>query len=233
MSKPTKKVRDKWRVKEWYSVFTPSYFGEQNVANIPCEDPKKLVGRVVETTLYDITNDFSHQSTKLYFLVVSVAGDRADTILKSPRNGRVEYRLVEPGEVIPAGGNVVTLLDVLDVYMTFFLPTSEAGKVAVGADARIILDVRRDLPIPAKVSFVSPIAQFTPKEVETRSEREKLMFRVRVRIDPELLKPFADRVKTGLPGVGYVKLNTSAQWPDWLKTPRDKGLPRPRPEDIR
>src|SRR5437667_9701380 len=83
MSKATKKVRDKWRVKEWYSVFTPSYFGEQNVANIPCEDPKKLVGRVVETTLYDITNDSSHQSTKLYFLVVSVAGDCADTILMS------------------------------------------------------------------------------------------------------------------------------------------------------
>jgi small subunit ribosomal protein S3Ae len=83
MSKATKKVRDKWRAKEWYSVFTPSYFGEQNVANIPCEDPKKLIGRVVETTLYDITSDFSHQSTKLYFLVTSIEGDRADTILKS------------------------------------------------------------------------------------------------------------------------------------------------------
>jgi small subunit ribosomal protein S3Ae len=83
MSKATKKVRDKWRAKEWYAVYTPSYFGEQNVANIPCEDPKKLIGRVVETTLYDITSDFSHQSTKLYFLVVSIAGDRAETILKS------------------------------------------------------------------------------------------------------------------------------------------------------
>ncbi len=83
MSKATKKVRDKWRSKEWYSVYTPSYFGEQNVAVIPSEDPKKLIGRVVETTLYDITGDFSHQSTKLYFLVVSVAGDRCDTILKS------------------------------------------------------------------------------------------------------------------------------------------------------
>jgi small subunit ribosomal protein S3Ae len=82
MSKATKKVRDKWRAKEWYSVFTPSYFGEMNVANIPCEDPKKLIGRVVETTLYEITNDFSHQSTKLYFLVTSIEGDRADTILK-------------------------------------------------------------------------------------------------------------------------------------------------------
>jgi small subunit ribosomal protein S3Ae len=83
MSKATKKVRDKWRVKEWYSVYTPSYFGEMNVAQIPVEDPKKLIGRVVETTLYDITSDFAHQSTKLYFLVTSVAGDRAETILKS------------------------------------------------------------------------------------------------------------------------------------------------------
>ncbi len=83
MSKATKKVRDKWRAKEWYSVYTPSYFGEQMVATIPSEDPKKLIGRVVETTLYDITGDFSHQSTKLYFLTVSIASDRAETILKS------------------------------------------------------------------------------------------------------------------------------------------------------
>ncbi|HZD12012.1 MAG TPA: 30S ribosomal protein S3ae [Candidatus Binatus sp.] len=83
MSKAAKKIRDKWRMKEWYSVFTPSYFGEQNVSNIPSEDPKKLIGRVVETTLYEITNDFSHQSTKLYFLIVAAAKNRADTILKS------------------------------------------------------------------------------------------------------------------------------------------------------
>src|SRR5712692_861610 len=83
MSKATKKVRDKWRAKEWYSVFTPSYFGEMSVASIPVEDPKKLIGRVVETTLYEITNDFAHQSTKLYFLVVANTGDRCDTILKS------------------------------------------------------------------------------------------------------------------------------------------------------
>src|SRR6266516_3371767 len=83
MSKATKKVRDKWRAKEWYSVFTPSYFGEMSVASIPVEDPKKLIGRVVETTLYEITNDFAHQSTKLYFLVVANNGDRCDTILKS------------------------------------------------------------------------------------------------------------------------------------------------------
>ena len=60
-------------------------------------------------------------------------------------------------------------------------------------------------------------AQFMPKEVETHSEREKLMFRVKVRIDPELLKPYAERVKTGLPGVAYVRLDGNAEWPEHLK----------------
>jgi small subunit ribosomal protein S3Ae len=82
LSKATKKVRDKWRAKEWYDVYAPAYFGEKKVASIPCSDPVKVIGRVVETTLYDITNDFSHQSQKLYFLVANVKGTRADTILK-------------------------------------------------------------------------------------------------------------------------------------------------------
>lgn len=82
MSKATKRIRDKWRAKEWYDVFAPAYFGEKKVASIPCADPTRLVGRVVETTLYDITNDFSHQSQKLYFLAVNVKGTRVETILK-------------------------------------------------------------------------------------------------------------------------------------------------------
>ncbi len=82
MSKATKKVRDKWRAKEWYDVYAPAYFGEKKVASIPCSDPARVIGRVVETTLYDITNDFSHQSQKLYFLASGVKGMRADTILK-------------------------------------------------------------------------------------------------------------------------------------------------------
>ena len=83
MSKATKKVRDKWRTKEWYDVYSPPYFGERIVAGIPCETPAALMGRVVETTLYDITDDFAHQSIKLYFLVVNTKDHRAETILKS------------------------------------------------------------------------------------------------------------------------------------------------------
>jgi small subunit ribosomal protein S3Ae len=83
MSKATKKVRDKWRMKEWYDVYSPPYFGERIVAGIPCETPTAILGRVVETTLYDITDDFAHQSIKLYFLIVNTKEHRAETILKS------------------------------------------------------------------------------------------------------------------------------------------------------
>lgn len=140
-----------------------------------------------------------------------------DSQLHSPVGGRVLYRLAEPGEVLPAGGKVATVLDVTDVYMIIFLPTSQAGRVRVGSDARIILDALPDYVIPAEVSFVAAEAQFTPKSVETRSEREKLMFRIRIRIDADLLQAYRDRVKTGVPGVAYVLLDESHGWPAHLR----------------
>ncbi|BAZ92513.1 secretion protein [Thiohalobacter thiocyanaticus] len=139
-----------------------------------------------------------------------------DSRLTTPVGGRVLYRLAEPGEVLAAGGKVATVLDVTDVYMTIFLPTAQAGRVRVGSDARITLDALPDYVVPAEVSFVAAEAQFTPKSVETRSEREKLMFRVRVRINPDLLKTYRDRVKTGVPGEAYVRLDESQPWPDSL-----------------
>lgn len=140
-----------------------------------------------------------------------------DSQLKSPVGGRVLYRLAEPGEVLGAGGKVLTILEVTDVYMTIFLPTAQAGRVVVGSDARIILDAISQYVIPAKVSFVAAEAQFTPKTVETRSEREKLMFRVRIQVDPALLKTYRDRVKTGVPGEAYVRLGQEADWPASLR----------------
>ena len=142
-----------------------------------------------------------------------------DSTLKSPISGRVIYRLAEPGEVLAAGGRVLTVLDITDVYMTIFLPTDQAGRVDVGAEARIVLDALPGKVIPAGISFVAAKAQFTPKEVETRTEREKLMFRIKVKIDPELLRAHAGKVKTGLPGVAYVRLDPSAPWPTYLQNP--------------
>jgi HlyD family secretion protein len=139
--------------------------------------------------------------------------DIEDSTLTAPISGRVLYRLAEPGEVLGVGGHVLTLLDLSDVYLTLFLPTSQAGRIALGAQARIVLDVRPDVSIPAQVTFVSPQAQFTPKAVETHSEREKLMFRIKVTIPPDLLLAYAKQVKTGLPGVATVRLAPEAPWP--------------------
>jgi HlyD family secretion protein len=140
--------------------------------------------------------------------------------LKAPRDGRVLYRLAEPGEVLASGQKVLTLVDLTDVYMVLFLPEVLAGQVRLGAEARILLDAQPDLVIPARVSFVAPEAQFTPKQVETRSEREKLVFRIKARISPELLARYASWIKGGLPGVGYVRLDPTRGWPERLKSRR-------------
>lgn len=139
-----------------------------------------------------------------------------DSSLVAPREGRVQYRLAHPGEVLPAGGRVLTLLDLTDVYMTIFLPTRDAGRIFIGSEARIVLDAAPQYVIPATVTFVAAEAQFTPKEVETRSERDKLMFRVKVTIAPELLRQHLERVKSGLPGIAYVRLGDADDWPERL-----------------
>jgi len=137
-----------------------------------------------------------------------------DSTLTAPRDGRVQYRLAEPGEVLASGGRVITLLDLTDVYMTIFLPTGQIGRLLVGSEARIILDAVPQYVIPAQVSFISAEAQFTPREVETRSEREKLMFRIKVKIAPELLRQHIEKVRSGLPGEAYVLLGGGNAWPE-------------------
>lgn len=142
--------------------------------------------------------------------------DIEDSQLKAPRGGRVQYRIAEPGEVIGAGGKVLNLVDLGDVYMTFFLPEQQAGRVALGAEVRLVIDAVPQYVIPAQVSYVASVAQFTPKTVETANEREKLMFRVKARLDPELLQRHLTQVKTGIPGVAYLRLDSQVEWPEEL-----------------
>ncbi len=141
----------------------------------------------------------------------------ADATLKAPRSGRIQHRVAQPGEVLGSGGKLLTLIDLSDVYMNFFLPESTAGKLAIGAEARLVLDAAPQYVFPASVSFVASEAQFTPKTVETSIERQKLVFRVKARVAPELLQRYLERVKTGLPGVAYVRLAADAKWPNHLQ----------------
>lgn len=149
--------------------------------------------------------------------------DIDDSALLAPLEGRIQYKISEVGEVLNAGGKVLNLVDLTDVYMTFFLPEESAGKVKIGAEVRIILDAIPDTPIPAKVSYVASVAQFTPKTVETKIERQKLMFRIKAKIDPVLLKRYVEYVKTGLPGVAWVRLDDNAEWPEFLVLKKDRG----------
>ena len=144
--------------------------------------------------------------------------DIADSELKAPRDGRIQFRVAQPGEVLSGGGRVLNMVDLSDVYMTFFLPETVAGRVALGSEVRIVLDAAPQFVIPAKVSFVASTAQFTPKTVETASERQKLMFRVKAQIDRALLQKHLTQVKTGLPGVAWIRIDPQAAWPEKLAT---------------
>jgi HlyD family secretion protein len=154
-----------------------------------------------------------------------ISAEIKDSVLKAPIRGRVQNRLAEPGEVLPAGGKVLALVDLSDVYMYLFLPESIAGRVPLGAEARIVLDAAPEYPIRAVVSYVSPSAQFTPKTVETAEERHNLTFRVKLQIDKNRLRQFEPFVKVGIPGMGYVRFDNNAQWPTTLEV-------KPVPEQL-
>jgi len=158
--------------------------------------------------------------------IARVQADIDDSLLNSPCRGRVQYRVAEPGEVLQSGAGVINLVDMHDVYMTFFLPETLAGKVKIGAAARIVLDALPEVAIPATISYVSSVAQFTPKTVETKEERQKLMFRIKAKIAPELLEKYVDYIKTGLPGEAWVQLDPNAQWPEFLmlKSEREQNV---------
>lgn len=142
-----------------------------------------------------------------------IQADIDDSTLTAPREGRVQFRVAQPGEVLGTGGKVLNIVDLGDVFMTFFLPTEQAGRVALGAEVHLVFDALPQYVVPARVTFVADVAQFTPKTVETAEERQKLMFRIKAKLPPELLKKYNRLVKTGVPGVAYVQLDPKTPWP--------------------
>jgi HlyD family secretion protein len=139
-----------------------------------------------------------------------------DLTLLSPRSGRVQYLIHRSGEVVNAGTRILTILDLNDVYMTIYLPAAQAGRLTLGDEARMILDPFPQYVVPATISFVATDAQFTPKTVETAQEREKLIFRIKLQVDPKVLGKYHKQVKTGVRGMGFVRTDTAVAWPDNL-----------------
>lgn len=148
---------------------------------------------------------------------VSLGSRVSDAELKAPVTGPVLHRIVEPGAMLAVGGKVLTVLDLSDLWMNVYFPTDKVGKISVGDEAKIVLDALPDEQIPARVTFVSPKNQFTPREVETHNEREKLMFRVKVRVDQSWLANHGAQLKAGMPGVTYLRLDPTQPWPQRLR----------------
>lgn len=142
--------------------------------------------------------------------------------LRAPLDGRVEYRLAEPGAMLAPGSRVATLLDAGDVWLTVFFPAAVAGQLKVGDEARVTLE-GLSAALPATVALVDEQAQFTPKYVETASERENLVYRVKLRIPRETALAWPGVLKGGVTGDGYVRTG-SQPWPAQLQAqaPQEK-----------
>ncbi len=149
-----------------------------------------------------------------------------EATIRAPASGRIEYRIVEKDSVLPAGGRIASLLESDDVFMTIFLPSGVAGKLKIGDEARIAPDAFDGPALPAKISFVASEAQFTPKYVETASEREKLVYRVKLQIPAEVARRYPGALKAGMTGNGYVRTDAGGAWPERLAASPDAGPAR-------
>src|SRR5690606_28120265 len=98
-----------------------------------------------------------------------------------------------------------------------FLPTEQARRVGIGAQARSIPDARPPYVVPARFAFVSDGHRFTPNEADTARDRRTLTISLRPKIANDLLEHLLAHVKPGLPGVAHVKLDPQAEWPPQLQ----------------
>lgn len=126
----------------------------------------------------------------------------SDMKIYSPINGVILYKLVENGEMVANGGRMFIMYNPDDLYMTIYMPAEKAGQIKLGDKATIKLDAYPDKSFPATVTFVAENAEFTPKEVETQKERQKLVFRVKLSLDSNLNR----EAKPGMPGDGYIEI---------------------------
>ena len=141
----------------------------------------------------------------------------SELTLVSPREGKVQYQLAHAGDSVAAGAPIVTLIDLADVYMTVFIRAADAGKLAMGDEARLILDAAPDYVVPAAVRFVASNAQSAPKAAETKGDLARLMLRVDLKIDPKVVETYYGKVETGLRGAGFVRTRPDAKWPAQLQ----------------
>jgi HlyD family secretion protein len=133
----------------------------------------------------------------------------ADSTIVAPAGGTITHKAVEAGEMVNAGATVVTLSELDSVYVMIYLTEGEVGRVRLGDAADVEIDAFPGRPFPGRVTYISPEAEFTPKNVQTKEDRVKLVFGVKIEIENRegLLKPGlpADAAIRVAPAVGTEK----------------------------
>jgi len=141
LSSKTKRVRDRWRSKSWYTVLAPSYFGNVELGAIPADEPEKLIGRVIDSTLYDVTNDFAHQYLKLYFQITEIDGKTAKTTFKGHEYSRDYLRSLVRRRTTKVDGLFnITLKDGHKLRVAVSAFTLSRVRTSQERDIRVIMD---------------------------------------------------------------------------------------------
>lgn len=138
-------------------------------------------------------------------------GDAADSVLQATRAGRVSATQAAPGDMLPAGAKVLTLVDPDEVWVSLSLPERFAGKISIGSDVRLLLEPTPHYVVPAQVSSVE-------EAVGVSSQRAPRTLRGTAQINRELLARYRAQITPGLSGRAYVRLDPAAQWPDYLRS---------------
>ena len=130
----------------------------------------------------------------------------ADCTITAPVGGIVTHKALEAGELVTPGATIVTLSELDSVYVMIYVTEKELGRVRLGDAAEVKIDAFPDKAFSGRVTYISPEAEFTPKNIQTKEDRVKLVFGVKVEIENRegLLKP-------GLPADAVIRVGPNAR----------------------
>jgi HlyD family secretion protein len=130
----------------------------------------------------------------------------ADCTITAPAGGIVTHKAVEAGELVVAGATIVTLAELDSVYVMIYVTEKELGRVRLGDSAEVTIDAFPDKAFAGKITYISSEAEFTPKNVQTKEDRVKLVFGVKVEIENR-----AGLLKPGLPADAVIRVGPEAK----------------------
>jgi HlyD family secretion protein len=105
-----------------------------------------------------------------------------DCTVEAPVDGVITEKLIEKGELASPNTGLYVITDLARVKLTIYVPEAELGRIRLGQEARVSVDSYPGRTFAGKVTWISPVAEFTPRDIQTRDERVKLVFAVKIEI---------------------------------------------------